>query len=103
MKRLFSASQIVTPFRMNGADLEACATADADFDEENSQLVVELNSFVRPTNLRSREQRWHPEWLPDKQTFKESVSQDEASQLARDIFHRWVGTVHYAVTMPVHN
>jgi hypothetical protein len=103
MKKLFSASQIVAPFRMKGADLEACATADADFDEGNSQLVMELDSFVRATNLRCNEQRWHPDWLPEKQTFKESVSQGEASELARDIFHRWVGTVHHAVTMPVHN
>ncbi len=33
----------------------------------------------------------------------ESVAQDEAVELAKDIFHRWVGKVRQSVPSPVHN
>ncbi len=103
MKRVFSTSQIIGPFRRGGQDLEACATGEAQYDEERSKLVMELDSFVRPANLRSKEEHFQTGWLPTKQSFIESVSPDEAPDLARDIFHRWVGTVRQSVTSPVHN
>ena len=101
MKRIFSTTQIVGPFRMGGEDFEVYAIGEAQYDEERSQLVLELDSLVRPVNFRSREQHLHADCLPKKQLFKESVSQDEAPELARDIFHRWVGTVRQSISSPV--
>jgi hypothetical protein len=88
---------------MDNQDLEACATAEALYDEEQSQLIIEQDSFLRPTDLRFKEEHLAANFLPEKQTFKESVSQDEAPELARDIFHRWVRTVRESVTSIVHN
>lgn len=103
MKRIFSTSQIIGPFTRDEQNFEACATAEAQYDEERSQLVMELDSFVRPANLRSKEVHLHTQWLPGRRNFKESVSPDEAPDLARDIFHRWVGTVRQSVTSTEHN
>jgi hypothetical protein len=88
---------------MDTQDLEACATAEALYDEEQSQLIIEMDSFLRPADLRFKEEHLPADFLPERQTFKDSVSQDEAAELARDIFHRWVRTVRESVTSMVHN
>jgi len=88
---------------MDTQDLEACATAEALYDEEQSQLIIEMDSFLRPADLRLKEEHLPADFLPERQTFKDSVSQDEAAELARDIFHRWVRTVRESVTSMVHN
>ena len=38
-----------------------------------------------------------PEWLPKPQEAREGVDPAEATDLARDLFHRWVGKVRAAV------
>jgi hypothetical protein len=103
MKRLFSTTQIIGPCRMEGQDFEACATAEAQYDEERSHLVIALDSFLRPTDLRFQDEHLRTDCLPRKQNMKESVSQDEAPELARDIFRRWVGTVRQSIASSVHN
>jgi hypothetical protein len=103
MKRIFSSSQIIGPFTRDKQALQACATAEAQYDEERSQLVIELDSFVRSANLRAKEEHLHTNWLPKKQSLTESVSADEAPDLARDIYHRWIGRVRQSVASPVHN
>jgi hypothetical protein len=102
MKRIFSSSQIIGRFTQEQKDFEVCATADANFNEGPSQLVMELDSFVRPLNLRAKEKHLKAGWLPKSQRIKESVSLEEAPDLARDIFHRWVRTVRQAIPSPVH-
>jgi hypothetical protein len=103
MKRIFLTSQIVGNCRIESQDLEACATAEALYDEEQSQLIIELDSFLRPADIRFKEEHLPADFLPEKETFKESVSQDEAPELARDIFQRWVRTVRQSVTSMVHD
>jgi hypothetical protein len=103
MKRIFSTSLIVGPCRSESQDLEACATGEALYDEEQSQLILELDSFLRPADFRFKEEHLPADFLPVRQTFKESVSQDEAPELARDIFQRWVRTVRQSVASMVHN
>lgn len=103
MKKIFSTSRIVGTCRMHNQDVETCATAEANYDEDQSQLRIELNSFVRPTDLRFKEEHFAADFLPTKQTVTESVSQDEAPELARDIFQRWVRTVRQSMTSLVHD
>jgi hypothetical protein len=52
MKKIFSTSQIVGTCRMDSQDLEACATAEALYDEEQSQLIIELDSFQLHVSTR---------------------------------------------------
>ena len=103
MKTILSTSEIIGFVAHAESELEICATAEANFDEGKSQMEVELNSFVRPVDDYSREKPVCPCWLPKKQTAREIVSRSEALELARDIFHRWVGRVRQSCPMPIHN
>jgi hypothetical protein len=103
MKTILSMSEILGFVAHAESELEICATAEAHFDEARSQMEVELNSFLCPVNTRSAEQPVRPGWLPKKQTAREHVPRSEAVQLAREIFHRWVGRVRQSVPMPIHN
>lgn len=103
MKRIISTSEIIGSFTRDEREFEICATAEAEFDESKSQLLLSLDSFIRPVDIRSKEQHLSADWLPKKQSLKESVSQDEAVDLAKEIFHRWVGKVRQSVPSPIHN
>ena len=103
MKTILSTSEIIGFVAHAESELEICATAEANFDEGKSQMEVELNSFVRPVDDYSREKPVCPCWLPKKQTAREIVPRSEALELARDIFHRWVGRVRQSCPMPIHN
>ena len=102
MKRIISSSEIIGLFTRDDHEFEVCATGEANFDEGKSQLIVELDSFIRPVDLRAKEAHLAVAWLPRKQTLKESVSPDETVDLAKDIFHRWVGKVRQSVPSPIH-
>ena len=65
--------------------------------------MIELDSFVRPVNIRAREERWPADWLPKKQCLKETVSRDEGVNLVKDVFHRWIGKVRQSIPLPIHN
>jgi len=103
MKTILSTSEIIGFVAHAESELEICATAEANFDEGKSQMEVELDSFVRPVDCRSVQKPACPCWLPKKQTAREIVPRSEALELARDIFHRWVGRVRQSCPMPIHN
>lgn len=103
MKRIISTSEIIGSFTRDDHEFEVCASAEADFDEEKSQLLLDLDSFIRPVDIRSKEKHLPADWLPKKQSLKESVSRDEAVELTKEIFHRWVGKVRQSVPSPIHN
>jgi hypothetical protein len=103
MKRIISSSEIIGSFARDDHEFEVCATAEADFDEAKSQLRLDLDSFIRPVDIRSKEKHLPADWLPKKESLKESVSQEDAVSLAKEIFHRWVGKVRQSVPSPIHN
>ena len=78
-------------------EYEVCATSEADFEENTSQLIVVLNSFIRPAEMRSKETHFSTDWLPPKQAVHETVSHAEALELARDIFQHWVHRVRDSI------
>jgi hypothetical protein len=99
MKRIISSSGL---FTRDDHECEVCATAETNFDEAKSHLSVELVSFIPPVDQRTKEAHLPADWLPRKQTLKESVTHDEAVELSKDIFHRWVGKVRQSVSSPIH-
>ncbi len=103
VKRIISSSEIIGLFTKCGGEFEVCACGEANFDELNAQLVTELDSFIRPADPRAREKHLPADWLPRKQTIIESVSLDEAPELAKELFHRWVARVRESVPSPMHN
>ncbi len=102
MKKIISSSEIIGSFTRDKRELEVCATGEADFDEVKSQLTMELDSFIRPVDIRVKEEHLAPEWLPKKEILRESVSREEALDLAKEIFHRWVAKVRQSVPSPMH-
>ena len=72
---------------------EVWATADAQYDDVRSELLVDLGSFVRPTDIRLRETRIVPDWLPQKGRVAEHVAYEEGHDQAKEIFESWVRKV----------
>lgn len=97
MKRVIDTSEVIGRVEMPQGSCEVCASANAGYDEDSSKLVVNLDSFLRTTDIRSKEKRFSADWLPEKETISESVGPDETAEVARDIFHRWTRKVREAV------
>ena len=97
MKRVIDTSEVLGRVEMPQGPCEVCASANAGYDEDSARLVVNLDSFLRTTDIRSKEKRFSADWLPRKETITESVGPDETAEVTRDIFHRWVRKVQQAV------
>ena len=97
MKRVIDTIEVLGQLQMPEGPCEVCAVAEANYNEETAKLVITLEAFLRTTNLRTKERQFQAEWLPKMQTVCESASPDEAGQMARDVFHRWVRKVRESV------
>ena len=97
MRRLIDRTQIVESREIDHATCEICATETADYDEENSFLVVTLDSFLRTVNPRGPDQVWHPDWLPRKDTIRHTFSLDESLDESREAFARWAAKVRQSI------
>jgi len=96
MKRIIDTSEALGTVETPEGLCELSASADANFDEEATRLVMKLEAFLRPTDLLVKERHFRAEWLPKKETVTESVARDECHEFAREIFHRWVRRVREA-------
>ncbi len=96
MKQILDTSEVLGAVEGPEGDCEVCVTADAGFDDSAGQMVVKLDSFLRPTGLLVRERRFRAAWLPANETVTESVAREECHEVAREIFHRWVRKVREA-------
>ena len=99
MKRVLSTSEIVQDLNLEDEPEELCASAEADYDERRSKLIVKLEAFVRQVRHGGPDICSKPEWLPHPETLRESVGADDASELARDIFQRWTRKVRDAAAL----
>ena len=97
MRKVLSTSEIVRDLDREVEPKELCATAEADYDDGKSTLVIVLDAFVRQVHHASPDVSTRPEWLPKSETLREGVAPDEATDLARDIFHRWTKKVRESV------
>jgi hypothetical protein len=93
MKKVLSISEIVQDLNLEVEPKELCAAAEADYDDRKSTLVIKLDAFVRQVHHAGPDVCTRPEWLPKPETLREGVGPDEASDMARDIFHRWTKKV----------
>ena len=97
MKRIIDTSEVLGRVDAPEGPCEVCASADASFDESAGRLVVSLDAFLRPTDLLAKERHFRAAWLPKSDSVIESVAREEAHEVAREIFHRWVRKVREAV------
>jgi len=103
MKRVIDTSESLGTVETPEGLRELCASADARYDEDAACLVIQLEAFLRNTDLVTKEKRFAADWLPSPETVRESVAPDETVELAREIFHRWVGKVRAAAPRLHHN
>ena len=97
MRKVLSTSEIVRNLDLEVEPKELCAAAEADYDDGKSTLVIVLDAFVRQVHHAGPDVCTRPEWLPKSETLREGVAPDEASDMARDIFHRWTKKVRESV------
>jgi hypothetical protein len=97
MKTVISISEVVETASDWRGEWEVCASADATYDETNSVLIVHLKSFSRPVETRSEPEIPLPDWMPAGETVRERVSLEEAVEVAKDIFHRWVTRIRRCI------
>ena len=96
MKRIIDTSEVLGTVEVPQGLCELCASADASFDEGAGRLVVNLEAFLRPTDLLVKERHFRADWLPKNETVTETVTREECHEMAREIFHRWVRKVREA-------
>lgn len=96
MKQVIDTSEVLGTVETPEGNSEVCATARADFDEAAGRLVVRLEAFLRPTDLRVKERHFRADWLPANNTISESAAREDCHDLAREIFHRWTRKVREA-------
>jgi hypothetical protein len=97
MRGIISISEKVADLPIkDGGNAEVCATAEGEYHEQKHELVVTVDSFVRPADpLDPPIPR--PEWLPKRQEVKDFIDADEASEQVRDIFERWVERIRHTI------
>lgn len=102
MSAHFSRSEILGTVLQEGTEYEVCASLEGSFDQEHQQLKLALESFLRATDIRVKEQHLKPKWLPQDEHLKEGVGEDDAQDLAREIFQGWVAKVRKTVPAILH-
>lgn len=95
MKRIINTTEVVGTIDLP-EECEVCASADASYDSDAQLVTIQLDCFLRTTDVRTKERHPAASWLPASETVKDKVAQEEASEMAREIFHRWVRKVREA-------
>jgi len=102
IKRVIDTSELLGVVDTPEGEREVCACASAAYNEEARQLAVHLDSFLRTADLRAKEERFSAPWLPKPEQVTESVAPDEAAEVAKDVFHRWVTKVRQTTSSRHH-
>jgi len=97
MKRVIALSEVFGRFELPVGPCEVYVSGDASYDESARQVTVKLDALIRSTDMCHKEEHFRLAWLPKPQSQVETVDAEEASDIARDIFHRWVRTVRDAI------
>jgi hypothetical protein len=90
MRHIISINEILDTPRVDDEVCELLASAEAFYDDAQSQVAVELEAGLRPRDSRTVLNQTVAEWPARKETVKESVPRMEARLAAREIFNRWV-------------
>ena len=91
------ALDIVENKEVAGCAYETCASAKAEYNEEDSELQVKLDAFVRRFVMRGKDFEFRPPWLPRNDLVRMHVSPGEAADAAKDVFHCWAQKVKSTV------
>ena len=73
MKRVIDSSEALGTLETSQGAREVCVTAHAGFDEKTRELIVQLQSFLRPANLLENEHHSQAAWMLADSTVIEKV------------------------------
>jgi hypothetical protein len=93
MESVISISEVVGTRESPLGIVEVCATVESSYDRVPSQLVARLDACVQTTQGT----KLRPQWLPAAETLREHLARADASEVARDMFHRWVRRVRETI------
>jgi len=96
MHGILNTTEIIGTVELPAGEFEVCASADASYDQSGNSLVVRLDANLRPCSTTRSAAQIEVDWLPKRQSVTEHVAIDEAGEVARDIFKRWVCKIREA-------
>jgi hypothetical protein len=94
---VLEALNIIESREVEGHVYETCASATAEYIEDSSELRITLDAFVRRFEMRGKDFRFRPEWLPRKDVVVMHAGPEEAGAASKDVFHSWAKRVKAAV------
>ena len=97
MKRVIDTTEVLGQVETADGKYDVCAEAVALYDEEATKLEVDLDAFLRTSDIRAKENKFSPDWLLKHAHVRESAALDETGDLAREIFQRWVRKVRDSI------
>jgi hypothetical protein len=89
MHHLLDSIAVVGVADFESEAMDVCAEVKSDYDAPSRRLTVALDSFLRHPDPAKVKQRVRAPWLPPAETVRETVSPEEASDMARDIARSW--------------
>lgn len=92
MNEIFNTREILGTLELPEGECELTARATAEYAEGSGSLVVRLDAAVRRREAHGGHEV-AVKWLPKSETVTEFSSIEEAGEIARDIFRRWVRKV----------
>lgn len=101
MKRVIDTTEVLGTMDTAAGMCSVCAAADAKFDDAAGKLVVALRAFLRPVEPSHRLPP--ADWLPADETVSLGVDPHDASDEAREVFHRWVHRVRESAPAALHS
>jgi hypothetical protein len=97
MEKLIPSSEVVQSVCGDGGEWEVRADAEANYDESDSHVVLELESFLRKASTSGDGEVRQLRSLPGKSRVSEHALCGEASQAAHDVFASSVRKVHHSI------
>ena len=98
MRNRISLSEVVGETEHPEGRCEICTSAEGIHKEENEQLTVELDCWLRPVITAEQGKKIQADWLPRAETVTGSVPRSEASDMTKDIFASWVKLVRKSIS-----
>lgn len=95
MKTLISTSEVLAEVTSPAGPAQVFVSAEGTFDGTRSRVSVTLDCELRPCTPGTPLAK--PSWLPERQVVEEHVPEEEATLLARDVFHHWADRVRRSV------
>lgn len=96
-RTVLDSTKILETREIDGKTYEVCATTQAILDEASSELLVQMDSFLRKVQLRGKDEILRPTWLPRTDTARLHVDLEESFDAAKEICNSWAEKVRRAV------